>query len=173
MKRITEFSPCRKWRYTLWRTWEPEGLLFLDGPDLGPDAYLMVIGLNPSTADEVNDDPTIKRCIDFAKRWGFGALCMSNVFAWRDTNPMMMKLQPDPVGPENDRWLRECAAGAGMVLAAWGRHGAHRGRAAEVLDLITPIRPVMHLRVNDDGSPEHPLYIPASTVPTAYPPKQI
>lgn len=170
-ERICQFSPCRKYRYTLWREWdEPEmGLLSLvaTGAFRNPGSYLMVIGLNPSTADETKDDPTIRRCIDFAKRWGFGALCMTNLFAWRDTKPANMKKAADPVGSENDHWLQECAASAGLIVAAWGKHGSHLGRAAQVIHLL----PKVHcLRLNGDGSPEHPLYIPAATLPTLYQP---
>lgn len=166
-KRTTEFSPCRKYRYTLWREWD-EGLLFLDMPERDPNAYLMVIGLNPSTADETHDDPTIRRCIGFAKQWGYGALCMTNLFAWRETNPEIMKEQPEPVGPNNDRWLQEIARGAGMVLAAWGKDGSHLNRAPTVLQMIEPIQPMMHLKRNADGSPGHPLYIPAHVEPKPY-----
>lgn len=155
MKRVCEFSPCRKWRYTLWREWEP----------LLNDKALMVVGLNPSTADEVEDDPTIRRCIDFAKRWGFGALCMTNIFAWRDTLPENMKAAADPVGKDNDRWLKACAKESGMILAAWGKHGSHIGRAAHVLNLL----PQVHcLATNDDNSPRHPLYVAKATKPVLY-----
>lgn len=127
--------------------------------------YLMVIGLNPSTADETKDDPTIRRCIDFAKRWGFGALCMTNLFAWRDTKPENMRRAAEPIGAENDRWLQECASGAGLVLAAWGKNGSHQGRAVQVAKFV----PDLHaLRVNSDGSPEHPLYVPSHIVPQPF-----
>lgn len=123
------------------------------------DAFVMFIGLNPSTADEVNDDPTVRRCIDFSKRWGYGALCMTNIFAWRDTDPEGMKLAVDPVGPRNDDELRKVAAEAGVVVAAWGNHGAHLGRGAAVLRLLSGICVPQALHVNKDGSPSHPLYL--------------
>lgn len=159
--RRCEFSPCRAYRYTLWREWAHEELF------RGPRSisFVMFVGLNPSTADETNDDPTIRRCIDFARRWGFGALCMMNLFAYRATQPQDMKAQPDPVGPKNDFWLKEAALGADLIIAAWGKHGAHRGRANAVLDML----PGVHcLRQNKDGSPEHPLYIPGETEPYEY-----
>src|SRR5690242_6108456 len=111
MKRETIFSDCRAYRYTLWREW-----------DIFDKNYVMFVGLNPSTADERVDDPTIRRCIDFAKRWGYGALCMTNLFAYRATDPRVMKAFPYPVGPENDKWLVRCAREAGVVVAAWGNH---------------------------------------------------
>lgn len=151
MERICQFSPCRKYRYTLWREW-----------DMTNKSYLMVIGLNPSTADETQDDPTIRRCIDFAKCWQFGALCMTNIFAWRETNPELMKKQSDPIGSDNDRWLKECSVDAGFVLAAWGKHGSHMARGAKVRQMI---RAVHCLKLNKDGSPVHPLYQPANAQP--------
>jgi hypothetical protein len=167
LNRETVFSPCRLYRYTLWRDWERRNLFDRPcGKTERAASYLMVIGLNPSTADETNNDPTIRRCIDFAKRWGFGALCMTNLFAWRDTRPANMKKAADPVGPLNDYYLFEVAKNAGMILAAWGKCGAHRKRAAYLRDVFREAKfPIHRLRLNNDGSPEHPLYIPADTVP--------
>jgi hypothetical protein len=150
------FSPCRLYRYTLWRRWSTVG---------EPDKFLQVIGLNPSTADETQDDPTIRRCIDFAKRWGYGALCMTNLFAWRDTLPENMKKAADPVGEENDRWLAAVAGAAGMTLAAWGKHGSHLGRAKKVLAMLPQVH---YLKLNGDGSPGHPLYIKGDTLPKPF-----
>ena len=159
------FSPCRKYRYTLWR--EFPVMNWLTGEAMNADRYLMVIGLNPSTADETQDDPTIRRCVGFAERWGFGALCMTNLFAWRDTLPENMKKAERPVGDANDLWLKECASGAGMILAAWGKHGSHMRRASVVGAMI----PDLHaLKTNKDSSPMHPLYVAAATVPQPYQP---
>ena len=80
----------------------------------------MFVGLNPSTADETNDDPTIRRCISFAQAWGYEGLCMTNLFAFRATEPSDMMKSPDPVGPENDQALINLAESAGVVVAAWG-----------------------------------------------------
>lgn len=162
------FSPCRSYRYTLWREWSDMDLLASNGllAALNSDRYLMVIGLNPSTADETKDDPTIRRCVAFAKRWGYGALCMTNLFAWRDTKPANMMKAADPIGPLNDYYLFELAKNAGLILAAWGTKGGHRGRAEYVKDVFSEAGFTLHaLRLNDDGSPEHPLYIPADTEP--------
>src|SRR4051794_22888220 len=92
--RTTIFSDCRKYRYVLWRDWTD--LL------IGDQGYAQFICLNPSTADEVQNDPTIRRCIQFAKDFGCSALCMTNLFAWRDTDPKAMMKVPEPVGPDND-----------------------------------------------------------------------
>lgn len=156
-----------KYRYTLWRSWPIEDLVgFERSAETRAHEYLMVIGLNPSTADDKQDDPTIRRCIDFAKRWGFGGLCMTNLFAWRDTKPENMKAASSPIQPEgtrdNDKWLQHCADEAGMILAAWGTHGDYLNRAKRVIEMLPPMKCLVK---NADGSPKHPLYVPASTIP--------
>lgn len=156
------FSPCRNYRYTLWRQWMPDLLEAAPMPD---DSYAMFVGLNPSTADESNDDPTIRRCMDFAARWGFKALCMTNLFAFRSTDPRGMRRASHPIGVDNDKWLLRCASGAGIIIAAWGKNGPFMGRSEAVIKML----PTLHyLRLNDDGTPEHPLYIPAITKPRRY-----
>lgn len=151
----TIFSPCRKYRYTLWREWS-EG-----------EGYAMFIGLNPSTADEINDDPTIRRCINYAKDWGYNALCMTNMFAYRATDPRDMKAVDDPIGPDNDKHLINMATGAGVVIAAWGTHGIHNNREAEVLRLI----PNLHcLKLTSKGHPSHPLYLKKDITPVLFKP---
>lgn len=92
-------------------------------------AHLGVIcALRASTADEIENDPTVTRCIGYARTWGYGGLCMANLFASRDTDPRGMKAAPDPVGPKNDERLSQQAGKAGVVVAAWGTHGVHQGR---------------------------------------------
>lgn len=158
--KYTQFSPCRLYRYTLWREW-----------DMANTSYLMVIGLNPSTADESKDDPTIRKCIGFAKRWGFGALCMTNLFAWRDTDPAKMKKVPNPVGIDNHHHVLQCAADAGMVLAAWGVHGKHQNQDLNVRQWVASAGKMLHcLRPTKDGSPGHLLYIPYEEKPQIYSP---
>ena len=148
------FSPCRSYRYSLWR----------DLNVLAPanDGYVMFIGLNPSTADEVNNDPTIRRCMGFAETWGYGALCMTNLFAFRATDPLLMKEQAEPVGDYNDSHLIELAESAGLVVAAWGTHGTFMNRGEAVKKLIPNLH---YLRLTKNGLPEHPLYLPGSLVP--------
>jgi hypothetical protein len=164
--RRCEFSPGREYRYALWREWDCDYLTGCadDLPHI--KEYVMFIGLNPSTADETKDDPTIRKCIGFAKRWGYGALCMCNLFAFRETEPRLMKEAGEPVGPHNDRWLKTIAEGAGLVVAAWGNNGKHRNRAAQVRALMPEL---YCLRANTDGSPEHPLYVPYDTKPYKLP----
>lgn len=155
MPRTTILSPCRTYRYTLWREF--------DG--LAGNGYAMFIGLNPSTADEVEDDPTIRRCIAFAKAWGYGALCMTNLFAFRATKPVDMKNAIDPVGPNNDAHLVEMAQEAGIVVAAWGTDGSHMGRDKTVRILVPHL---YCLRKTKGGHPSHPLYLPGNLTPQPF-----
>ncbi|MFC1234424.1 DUF1643 domain-containing protein [Vibrio sp. F74] len=143
-------SECRKYRYELWRIWD----------DSKP--YAMFIGLNPSTADEVEDDPTIRRCINFAKDWGYGGLCMANLFAFRATQPEDMKKAKDPVGARNNDSLLSLSRSAGVVVAAWGNDGAFLGRSSEVKAVLQDLTA---LKVNKSGEPAHPLYIKATAIP--------
>lgn len=154
--RKNTFSPDRVYRYTLWRDW-----------GVPREPYAMFIGLNPSTADEVQDDPTVRRCIGFAKSWGYGSLCMTNIFAFRATFPSVMKAQDDPVGLENDTWLLRCAQEAGVIVAAWGTHGALKNRGDRVLQLLKD-HDIMCLKVTRGGHPEHPLYLRADMRPMPY-----
>jgi hypothetical protein len=125
----------------------------------------MVIGLNPSTADAQSDDPTVRRCIGYARDWGYGGLCLANLFAFRARRPEAMKAAADPVGPENDHHLQAMAAQAALKLAAWGVHGRHLGRDAEVAALL----PSLHcLRLSLGGHPMHPLYLPRGLSPTPW-----
>lgn len=148
MLRGASFSDCRTYRYELWREWDPT---------LGA---FVVIGLNPSTADERTDDPTIRRCIGFAQRFGCGRLVMLNLFAFRATKPKDMLATVDPIGPRNDEILRHHAADTGSLftVAAWGIHGEPT-RVAEVAAIFPRLE---CLGRNKDGSPKHPLYLPAT-----------
>lgn len=152
--RAAGFSGCRTWRYWLARTWAVDR------------APLVVIGLNPSTADETADDPTIRRCIDFARRWGHGGLTMLNLFAFRSTDPRGLRRAFDPVGPQNDTVLRSATEGR-RVLCAWGAHGSYMDRNAVVAELLAD-RDLVCLGQTKDGHPRHPLYMRADTPPVAY-----
>jgi hypothetical protein len=125
----------------------------------------MFVGLNPSTANETEDDPTVRRCIRYASDWGFGGLCMTNLFAYRATKPEEMMVAEDPVGIDNDRTLLELSNAAGLVVAAWGVHGMHMGRA----DVVRQMLPDLHyLRMTKQGHPWHPLYLPAKLHPVRW-----
>lgn len=153
MKTDAKFSECRKYRYALWRVWDES------------KPYVAIIGLNPSTADEVQNDPTINRCISFARSWGYGGVCMINLFAFRATAPADMMSAHDPVGPDNDKWLVEIAKEAGGVVAAWGNDGSYLGRSTLVKNMILNL---CALKINKSGEPAHPLYLKASLVPVSY-----
>lgn len=181
IERRTIFSACRRYRYTLWREWgTPADLLNPPTSRSGrrPDrSYVQFIGLNPSTADEVENDPTVRRCIDFATRWGFGALCMTNAFSFRSTDPEAMKREPQPndiVGRTtlycpNDEWLMRCAKEASLVVAAWGKDGRHLNRESEILKMFEAAGIQMHcLGTNKDGTPKHPLYLLQTLTPIPF-----
>ncbi len=149
------FSTGRNYRYALWRTW-----------DAGLDRVLFV-GLNPSTADERGDDPTIRRCAGFAREWGYGGILVGNLFGRCATRPAELKASADPVGAANDAWLDRMATSAAWLLACWGRHGnfMHRDRR------FTAGRDGLYcLRTNRDGSPAHPLYISGGQRPRPWRP---
>ena len=124
---------------------------------------MAIIGLNPTRADAVKNNPTINRCIAFAQSWGYGGVCVANLFAFEAITPAELMLAEDPVGPNNDQWLLEIAKVADVVVAAWGNDGSHLGRSAVVKRII----PGLHaLKVNKSGEPAHPLYLKGSLVPT-------
>lgn len=154
MNRSATFSADRVYRYTLWREW------------LGGEGICQFIGLNPSTADEFRDDPTVRRCIGYAKGWGFQALCMTNIFAYRSTDPSALRRVSDPVGSENDRYLVEVSKAALVVVAAWGAHGTLHDRAKHVVAMLGPR--LSALRLTQAGHPCHPLYLPKYLTPTPY-----
>lgn len=144
------FSDDRIYRFTLWREW-----------DANNSGRVLFVGLNPSTADETRDDPTIRRCIGYAKAWGFGGLCMANIFAFRATDPAVMKAAHDPIGVGNDAALFALARTCHAIVACWGTRGAHRNRGALAWMLLrnASARKVHCLGTNADGSPKHPLYL--------------
>lgn len=150
-----EMSDCTRYRYYLNRVWDRE------------KAAVVFLMLNPSTADAYQDDRTIRRCIAFAKRWGYGGLLVLNVFAHRSTDPRVLAHLFDPVGPENDAWISAICEGM-TVVCAWGQGGSLNGRAAHVLRLLEGKAEIMCLKRNEDGSPMHPLYCPRGTDPVPY-----
>jgi hypothetical protein len=122
----------------------------------------MFVGLNPSTADETSDDPTLTRCINYAKSWGYGGVCMANLFAFRATEPSDMKASDDPIGTENNKWLKKLAKDAALVVAAWGNDGSYLERSKQVKELLPNL---YCLKLNKSGEPAHPLYQAAKLKP--------
>ena len=144
------FSDCRMYRYALWRMWD------------GDKPLVMIIGLNPSTADEKLNDPTITRCISFARSWGYGGVCVTNLFGFRATSPTQLKAYHDPIGKENDAWVHEMAKGAAITVAAWGNHGKFLNRS---LDILPSLDQLHCIKMNKSGEPAHPLYLKAELKP--------
>ena len=114
-------------------------------------------------------DPTVRRCVGFAVSWGFGSLEVTNLFAFRATDPAVLVAQVEPVGEGNDRAIRDAAAAADQVVVAWGMRGSHRGRDDEVHALLQGmgVRPMV-LGLTRDGHPAHPLYLRRDTTPAAW-----
>ena len=139
-----KISACENYRYWLGRMWD------------GNKQFIGYIGLNPSTADAMKDDPTIRRCIGFARDLGYGGIYMLNVFALRSTNPKALSAHPDPVGFENDETLDYMATKCQRIIACWGSYPLARSRAG----LICRGRVLECFGVNADGQPKHPLYLP-------------
>ena len=142
-------SSCGQYRYSLTRKWS-------DGP------IALFIMLNPSTADAVENDRTINRCIKFAKSWSFGSLVVGNLFAFRTPFPAEMMTAEDPIGDENDDWLAHLQTTADLTVAAWGNGGLFRGRGQAVSRLLNKPHA---LRITKLGEPSHPLYIRSDTQP--------
>jgi len=150
MKSTATLSSCRKYRYALTREWDEN------------KQSVLFICLNPSIADDKNDDPTLIRCINYAKRWGYGGVCIANLFAYRATKPKDMLSSKDPIGIDNDKWLRKLSKGAGLVVAAWGNHGKHMGRSHQIREDISNLH---YLKLNASGEPSHPLYLKSTLKP--------
>lgn len=122
--------------------------------------------LNPGTADESHNDPTIRRCIGFAQRWNFGVLEVANLFAFRTPYVAELRAAKEPIGPDNDEWISRALAAADRVILAWGNQGTYKRRSRQVRRLVLNVAQPYHLGLNMTGEPKHPLYLPASTVPT-------
>ncbi|QDY68367.1 DUF1643 domain-containing protein [Qingshengfaniella alkalisoli] len=151
---IAIYSDCERYRYALTRVWDTAG------------RKALFVMLNPSTATEVQNDPTVERCERRARTLGYGSFRVCNIFAWRDTDPKKMRAAADPVGPENDAAISEACLWADDVICAWGTHGAHldRGPSVETLIRATGVSP-LHLGLSKAGHPKHPLYLPYAQQP--------
>ena len=147
------FSKDRLYRYALWRIWD------------NTLPKVLFIGLNPSTADEINNDPTIRRCIRYSKDWGYGGYIMGNIFGYRTTNPKKLKTINDPIGPDNNYWLKKLHKEASLTIGAWGNHGKLLNRSDKIIDLIDNL---YCLRITKEGQPSHPLYLSSKLKPIVY-----
>lgn len=148
------FSRCGTWRHLLWRMRHPRGRLL--GMGL----------LNPSTADERRDDPTIARCHGLARRLGYPGLIVWNLFALRATDPAALRKAADPVGPENDTAIDLALALCSHTVLAWGNHGTLGGRSAAVLQrCLAADTKLAALGFTLRGEPRHPLYLRGDVLP--------
>lgn len=153
-----DISTCGQYRYCLTRAWDNNL------------PFVTFVGLNPSTADATEDDPTIRRCIGFAKSWNAGGIVMINLYAYRSTDPKNLSSVEDPVGPFNDRWLSVGAWMGAYVVACWGAlHKSQVARMQGVNGILRAAgRDVFHLGLTKEGFPRHPLYLPSTTIPELY-----
>jgi hypothetical protein len=148
-ERGATLSPCGRYRYRLWRQWDASK------PTV---AFVM---LNPSTADANQDDPTIRKCIGFAKRWDYGRVEVVNLFAWRATNPKELPKAAEPIGPDNIAHIVGVCTDARMVVAAWGSDKFATRRARDVSRALDDLGVKLHaLKISGEGKPWHPLYVP-------------
>ena len=155
--RGAQISGCGKYRFNLWRVWD----------DTKP--LVMFIGLNPSTADSVKDDPTIRRVKAFAKSWGYGGVYMLNLFPLRTPYPRDLLVwinESDSIVDirTNDQALKFTAQSCDRIIFAWGSFKEAKERA----DVVTTMFNGYALKINNDGSPKHPLYVRADTEPIPY-----
>ena len=148
------YSNCLRYRYSLTRIWDLKG------------KRVHFVMLNPSTATEIQNDPTVERCERRARTLGYGAFCVTNIFAWRDTDPKKMRSALDPIGSHNDEAITKACDWADKTIAAWGTHGTHMERGAYVEKLLGRLnKSVFHLGLSKDGHPKHPLYIAYKKMP--------
>jgi hypothetical protein len=154
------FSFCEKYRYRLWRSW-------------GIGSRALFVMLNPSTATELALDPTVSKCVRYAKAWGFSGLEVVNIFAYRSTDPANMKRQDAPIGVNNDNVIVDVARSVddcgGQVICAWGQHGLHQGRGNRVRNILIEAGiSAYFLRMGANNQPWHPLYLPGNLTPIAW-----
>jgi len=143
-------SEDRKYRYVLSRIWDKS------------KPIVMIIGLNPSTADETEDDRTIRRCIKFADSWGYGGVYMLNLFAFRATKPTDMFVVVNPIGSQNDDYLNDYANRVDKVICAWGNDGNYKNRSSDIKKQLDNL---FYLKLNKTGEPAHPLYLKSDLIP--------
>jgi hypothetical protein len=154
-----EFSPCKRYRYSLWREWQT----------LTPSKkYVLFVMLNPSTADENILDPTVRRCLGYAMAWGYNKMVVANIFALRSTDPGELYKCEDPIGEENDAYIQKLAQEADMVIVAWGTHSKYKNRGEQVTKLLEGMKNIYYLQKTKNGTPSHPLYLKADLKPVNY-----
>ena len=157
------FSPCERYRYNLTRRWARQSETSC--------RFVLWVLLNPSTADENKLDPTLTRCAEFSRSWGYDGMIVRNVFAYRTPSPKIMLKAlydgVDVIGPANDLWLND-HTGVTLTVVGWGALPLARSRAEQVVKLLST--ELLCLGLNNGGSPKHPLYLPKQTRPIPFTP---
>jgi hypothetical protein len=153
MKKSAVFSNDRKYRYSLSRIWAKN------------KGSALFVCLNPSTANEHIDDPTITRCIRFAASWGYGGMVMVNLYAYRSTDPSKLAFTSNPIGVDNDLHIKRESRLAKITIAAWGTAGEHSMRVYQVIPLLKNIH---YLALTKDCYPKHPLYLKKDLKPIPF-----
>jgi len=153
MKTNAILSEDRKYRYVLSRIWNES------------KPIIMIIGLNPSTANETKNDPTVAKCINFAKSWDYGGVYMLNLFAFRATLPQDMFGEKEPIGNENDHYIDKYSKLSEKIVCAWGNHGSYKNRGKEILSKLDKL---YYLKLNKTGEPAHPLYLKRNLIPIKF-----
>lgn len=151
MHKTAALSDDGHYRYELGRVWAPD------------DGLVLFVMLNPSTADANHDDPTIRRCVGFARRWGYGGVLVGNLYAYRATDPRELDTADDPIGRGNEDALYRMARRASLIVAAWGAQPARGGyvwREGSIANGPLYEREVYALGLTKAGHPRHPLYVP-------------
>lgn len=175
------FSKCEKYRYVLEREWEtkwdnwlaemytPEQAKGFDSWRKLKEQRVMFLMLNPSTADSEKLDPTCTRCRNYAMEWGYGGFFVCNLFGYRATKPKDMRSQADPVGVDNDMWIKRVCDASDLIICAWGMHGSLHNRDDKVIQYL-PREKTYCLKVAKDGvTPVHPLYQAKNLLPLKWP----
>ncbi len=144
------------YRYLLWREWDSDS------------KTVSFIMLNPSRADASLNDPTITRCINFANSWGYGRLEVVNLFAYRTSQPSLLKQVAEPIGKDNDSYILKTAHNSDQVILAWGNHGAWQKQDLYVLQLLKNHTHLYCFGVTKKGCPRHPLYLPSTSKPEIF-----
>jgi hypothetical protein len=152
------YSSDLRYRFRLSRVWDLAG------------TRCVFVMLNPSTATEEVLDPTVTRCVNAARAWGYGSAEVVNLFAYRATDPALLRTVDDPVGAGNDRAIRRACSIADLVVVAWGVHGALKTREDDVVGYLRADGIELHsLGMTKAGAPRHPLYLPSGTMPQPWP----
>lgn len=150
------FSDCETYRYYLRRTWDRS---------LSRVCFVLC---NPSTATEIVNDPTITRCIGFAKAWDCGGIDIVNIFALRSTDPAALYKARDPIGEHNDEAIKEAVARCRITMVAWSNHGKLDARGCRVAKMIAPLsNTIWCFGLTGSNYPKHPLYLKSDSKPQA------